>query len=65
MLKRVKSFMSDVKAETKKVTWPSRKEVYSTTIVVLIAIFVFSVFLYIVDIGLQHIVTSVLKYFGR
>jgi len=57
--------MSDVKAETKKVTWPSRKEVYSTTIVVLIAIFVFSVFLYIVDIGLQHIVTSVLKYFGR
>ncbi|MDH5405325.1 MAG: preprotein translocase subunit SecE [Candidatus Aminicenantes bacterium] len=65
MLKRIKSFMSEVKAETKRVTWPNRKEVYGTTIVVLIAVFIFAIFLYIVDIGLQQIVTSVLRYFGR
>ena len=65
MLKRIKSFMFEVKAETKKVTWPSRKEVYGTTIVVLITILIFSIFLYVVDIGLQNIVTSVLKYFSR
>ena len=65
MLKRIKSFMSEVKAETKRVTWPNRKEVYGTTIVVLIAVFIFAIFLYIVDIGLQQIVTSVLKYFSR
>jgi len=57
--------MSEVKAETKRVTWPNRKEVYGTTIVVLIAVFIFAIFLYIVDIGLQQIVTSVLKYFSR
>jgi len=65
VLKRIKSFMSEVKAETKRVTWPNRKEVYGTTIVVLIAVFIFAIFLYIVDIGLQQIVTSVLRYFGR
>ena len=65
MLKRVKSFLSEVKGETKRVTWPNRKEVYGTTVVVLIAVFIFSIFLYFVDIGLQNIVTSVLKYFGR
>lgn len=65
MLKRIKSFMSQVKAETKRVTWPNRKEVYGTTVVVLIAVFIFAIFLYIVDIGLQQIVTSVLRYFGR
>ena len=65
MLKRIKSFMFEVKAETKRVTWPNRKEVYGTTIVVLIAVFIFAIFLYIVDIGLQQIVTSVLRYFGR
>ncbi|MFB0518525.1 MAG: preprotein translocase subunit SecE [Acidobacteriota bacterium] len=65
MLRRIKSFMSQVKAETKRVTWPNRKEVYGTTIVVLIAVFIFAIFLYIVDIGLQQIVTSVLRYFGR
>jgi len=65
VLKRIKSFMFEVKAETKKVTWPSRKEVYGTTIVVLITILIFSIFLYVVDIGLQNIVTSVLKYFSR
>ena len=57
--------MSEVRAETKRVTWPNRKEVYGTTIVVLIAVFIFSLFLYVVDIGLQQIVTSVLRYFGR
>jgi len=65
VLRRIKGFLSEVKGETKRVTWPSRKEVYGTTVVVLIAVFIFSIFLYIVDIGLQHVVTTVLKYFGR
>ena len=65
MLARIKRFLSEVKGETKRVTWPNRKEVYGTTIVVLIAVFIFAIFLYVVDIGLQQVVTSVLKYFSR
>ena len=35
--KRFIGFLREVKSEAKKVTWPSRQEIYSTTIVVIIA----------------------------
>ena len=35
--KRFFSFLKEVKAELKKVTWPSKNEVYATTAVVIIA----------------------------
>jgi preprotein translocase subunit SecE len=47
-----KSFFSEVVTETKKVTWPTLKEVRDTTIVVIIAVFIFGFFLYLVDLGL-------------
>ncbi len=45
-----KQFYRDVKAEMKKVTWPTREEVKGTTVVVLIAVFFFGFFLWGVDI---------------
>lgn len=47
-----KAFFSEVVTETKKVTWPTLKEVRDTTIVVIIAVFIFGFFLYLVDLGL-------------
>jgi preprotein translocase subunit SecE len=52
---RIRTFFSEVIAEAKKVTWPTFKEVRDTTIVVIIAIFVFGIFLYLVDMGLGEI----------
>ena len=52
---RIRTFFSEVIAEAKKVTWPTFKEVRDTTIVVIIAIFVFGIFLYLVDLGLGEI----------
>lgn len=46
---QVKEFYADVKSELKKVTWPTRQEVYGTTTVVLIAVFFFGTFLWISD----------------
>ena len=43
---RVKESFGDTKAEMKKVTWPGKNEVVSTTIVVLISTIVFAVFLW-------------------
>ena len=43
------SFLSDVRAEMRKVVTPSRKEVESTTTVVLIAVFIFGLFFFLVD----------------
>ena len=46
-----RSFLSEVKAELKKVTWPSRKEVYSTTIVVIATSVFFGFYLWGLDLA--------------
>ena len=48
--KRLKIFLSEVVVETKKVTWPSKQEVINTTTVVVIASFIFGIYLYLCDL---------------
>jgi preprotein translocase subunit SecE len=48
--KRFINFLKDTKAELKKVTWPSRNEVTSTTIVVIIATVFFGFYLFFMDV---------------
>jgi preprotein translocase subunit SecE len=47
--KRVSTFYQDVKSEMRKTSWPSRADVWSTTLVVLIAIVFFGFYLWGVD----------------
>jgi preprotein translocase subunit SecE len=47
-------FLSDVRAEMRKVVTPSWKEVKATTTVVIIAVFIFGVFFFVVDYIFQH-----------
>ncbi|MGI6244777.1 MAG: preprotein translocase subunit SecE [Pseudochelatococcus sp.] len=42
-------FLQQVRAETKKVTWPTRKETLVTTAMVFVMVFVASVFFFVVD----------------
>ena len=58
--RELKSFFSEVKAELKKVTWPGKQEVYSTTIVVILTTIFFGFYLYGLDIVLSQIFTRVL-----
>ena len=60
---KIKRFLSEIKAEIKKVVWPSRNEVYGTTIVVLVTVFIFSLFLYFIDTILFKAVTYLLNIF--
>ncbi|HEY3041818.1 MAG TPA: preprotein translocase subunit SecE [Pyrinomonadaceae bacterium] len=46
---RMLQFLRDVRAEMKRVSWPSVKEVKNTTIITLIAVVFFSVYLFLVD----------------
>lgn len=55
---RINQFFGDVKSEMRKVSWPGRKEVYGTTIVVLCAVFFFGIYLGLVDTILQFGVQS-------
>jgi preprotein translocase subunit SecE len=55
----LREYFSGVKIETKKVVWPTRKELVSYTIVVFIACAFFGVFLWGVDSGFLAIIREV------
>jgi len=57
MLDRWKTFLREVRGEINKVTWPKRKEVRGTTIVVLITCVVFGIYLWFVDIVMGRVLT--------
>ena len=57
-------FLQETRVEMKKVTWPSREDVVSTTGVVIATVFFFGVFLWLVDLGVQHGVQFIFKKFG-
>jgi preprotein translocase subunit SecE len=46
----LKTFLTDVRSELKRVTWPPKTEVYPTTIVVVVTTVIFGVLLYAVDV---------------
>jgi len=48
-----RTFLSEVRNELRRVTWPSRKEVYATTVVVILTSIFFGVYLYGVDVVLS------------
>ena len=63
-LGRMAQFLRDVRAEMRRVSWPSVKEVKNTTIITLIAVIFFAVYLFLVDriwafllLQLNHLLT--------
>jgi preprotein translocase subunit SecE len=56
-----RAFLSEVKSELKKVTWPSRKEVYSTTLVVIATSIFFGFYLWGLDLAISRAMSLVLR----
>lgn len=54
------TFLQEAWAELKKVHWPSRREVVSSTVVVLVLVFVVALFLGLVDYAATQLVRLVL-----
>ena len=52
---KVRTFLVDVWTELKRTTWPGRREVYGTTLVVIVMVVLCSMFLWGVDMVLQPI----------
>jgi len=46
---RLAHFLRDVRAEMKRVSWPTLNDVKNTTIITLIAVVFFAVYLFLVD----------------
>ena len=61
---RWREFFAEVRAEMKRVTWPSRKEVYATTVVVILTSAFFGLYLFGVDLLLNAAVQQIFQRFG-
>ncbi len=59
MWKKVKSFLSEVRVELKKVNWPSRQDTIASTGVVVVVVLIVSFYLGFIDILLSRLVTSI------
>jgi preprotein translocase subunit SecE len=46
---KLMSFFRDVRSEMRKVVWPARAEVQSTTLVVLVTVFIFAAYFWLID----------------
>ena len=55
---KLKTYFKEVYLETKRVTFPSRKEALKGTYVILITVVVAAIFLGVVDVGLAKIVQA-------
>ncbi len=53
-------FVQEVRAETSKVTWPTRNEVAVTTVMVFILVFLASIFFFLADQVLSWVVSLLL-----
>ena len=58
---RIREFVQEVLAEVRKVTWPTRAELVSSTAVVIVVTVVLAFFLGGVDIVLARVVERILK----
>jgi preprotein translocase subunit SecE len=61
MINKIRTFLKEVKVELKKVVFPNRNEVIGSTKVVIITVFIISLFLGMVDLGLTKAVSMVLQ----
>lgn len=61
---RGREFLIEVRNEMKRVTWPTRKEVYATTIVVILTSVFFGLYLFGVDLLLNAAVSKIFQRFG-
>ena len=55
----LREYFSGVRTEMKKVVWPTRKELFSYTVIVLIACAFFGIFLWGVDTGFLAVIREV------
>ena len=59
--KRISKWFREMRSELKKVVWPTRKELYKYTIVVLAVCAFFALFFWLLDTGFLAILEKVLK----
>jgi preprotein translocase subunit SecE len=58
-IRRLIEFFQESWQELRKVHWPSRKETYAATLVVIIVVVLISVYLALIDLGLTKAIQAI------
>lgn len=58
-----KDYINDLKLEMRRVTWPNRKQVESTTAVVIFSVFAFAGYFFVVDSILTRGINAIFDFF--
>ena len=61
MIERLKTYLLETKTEIKKVTWPTKQELKDSTRVVIVASFLLTVFIGVIDQVLNRIVKLIFQ----
>ena len=61
MTDKITDFLTNVKSEMKKVTWPTRSDTYGSTLVVIALVLAVAVFLWLVDSALSRTIRYLLS----
>lgn len=60
MFEKIKNFLAETRVEMNKVTWPTRDELKESTKIVIVATFIVTLFIGIVDVVINVIVRRLL-----
>ena len=61
MIGKVSEFLSNVRGELNKTTWPTKQDTYGSTVVVIVLVLVVAVFLWLVDSALSGLIKYLLS----
>lgn len=58
---KTKTYFKGVKAETKKVIWPTKKEIVNYTGVVILMVVVVGIVVWVLDLGIHRLLSLIIK----
>jgi len=58
---RLKEYAQDLQAEMRRVTWPTRAQVQTTTVVVILTVFIFAAYFWVVDLILGRAISRLFE----
>ncbi len=58
---KIYKFFEQVKQEAYKVVWPTKKELIASTLLVIVAVFIFSLICLVLDYGIHNIIQIILN----
>ena len=60
MFKKAIAYLKDVRQEMSKVTWPTRGELWESTVIVLVLSGILALFIFTTDLGLSRLIKIIL-----